>query len=63
MQKVINQVLLTTLLLALSGCATYNSMAPEWAQVGAEQTETSTEGSDTKQSGEESVWWNPLSWF
>lgn len=63
MRKVINQVFLITLLLTLSGCATYNSMAPEWAQIASEPTEASTDGSGTRESSEESVWWNPLSWF
>ena len=63
MTKVINQIFLATLLAVLSGCATYNSVAPEWAKIGSETAELTTEEKATEKSGDDSVWWNPLSWF
>ncbi|MGB1849507.1 MAG: hypothetical protein ACPHKJ_04790 [Litorivicinaceae bacterium] len=63
MKKVINQIFLATLLVALSGCATYNSVAPEWAKIGSETAEVTTEEKATDESGDNSVWWNPLTWF
>ena len=63
MKKVINQIFLATLLVALSGCATYNSVAPEWAKIGSETAEVTTEEKATDESDDNSVWWNPLTWF
>ncbi|MEC8695105.1 MAG: hypothetical protein VXX88_08045 [Pseudomonadota bacterium] len=56
---------LALLLISLSGCASYNSIAPEWAKVGAENSETTQEDSKAESDADEdgSIWWNPLSWF
>ena len=40
-----------------SGCATYNSIVPDWATIGS--TDTKTE----KKNNEAVVWWNPFTWF
>jgi hypothetical protein len=65
MKKLSTSSVLALLLVSLSGCASYNSVAPEWAQIGAENSETTADESKTESnSGEESgSWWNPLSWF
>ena len=63
MTKVINQIFLATLLAVLSGCATYNSVAPEWAKIGSEMAEVTTEEKAADESSDDSVWWNPLTWF
>ena len=43
--------------LALGGCSTYNSYAPDWAKMGGSETET-----EARTDGAESNWWNPFSW-
>ena len=43
--------------LALGGCSTYNSYAPDWAKMGGSETET-----EATTDGAESNWWNPFSW-
>ena len=56
---------LALLLISLSGCASYNSVAPEWAQIGAKNSETTADESKAESNSDEesSSWWNPLSWF
>ena len=44
--------------LALGGCSTYNSYAPDWAKIGGSETET-----EATTDSEESSWWNPFSWW
>ena len=65
MKKLGISSVLALLLISLSGCASYNSIAPEWAQVGAENSETTQEDSKAESDADEdgSIWWNPLSWF
>ena len=47
--------------LALGGCSTYNSYAPDWAKMGGSETETEAT-SEAATDGAESSWWNPFSW-
>ena len=65
MKKLVTPSVLALLLISLSGCASYNSIAPEWAQIGAENSETTQEESkaESDADGGKSTWWNPLSWF
>ena len=65
MKTLVMPSVVALLLISLSGCASYNSIAPEWAQIGAENSETMQEDSTANSDAEEggSVWWNPLSWF
>jgi len=64
MKKVIISFFMTLMLVSLGGCATYNSIAPDWAQIGAESAEaSSTAGESANEADEEVTWWNPLSWF
>ena len=65
MKKLVTQSVLALLLISLSGCASYNSIAPEWAEIGAENSETTVEHSkaESDADGDGSTWWNPLSWF
>ena len=41
--------------LALGGCSTYNSYAPDWAKIGGSETET-----EATTDREESSWCNPF---
>ena len=43
--------------LALGGCSTYNTYAPDWAKMGGSETETETQTESAN-----SKWWNPFSW-
>ena len=45
----------------MGGCATYNSIAPDWAQIGAESSEATTDGESVSKADGEFTWWNPLS--
>ena len=65
MKKLVTPSVLALLLISLSGCASYNSIAPEWAQIGAENSEKTQVESKTESDADEngSTWWNPLSWF
>ncbi len=65
MTKLVTPSVLALLLISLSGCASYNSIAPEWAQIGAENSEKMQVDSKTESDADEngSTWWNPLSWF
>lgn len=65
MKKLVTPSVFALLLISLSGCASYNSIAPEWAQIGAENLETTQEESkaESDADGGGSTWWNPLSWF
>ena len=65
MKKLVTPSVLALLLISLSGCASYNSIAPEWAQIGAENSETIQEDSkaESDADGGGGIWWNPLSWF
>ena len=65
MKKLGTSSVFALLLISLSGCASYNSIAPEWAQIGAENSETTQEDSKAESDAHEgsSTWWNPLSWF
>ncbi len=60
MKKTLIKAALVASFLSLSGCSTYNSIVPEWAQIGSSGTESETEA-DTDDNN--SVWWNPFSWF
>ena len=65
MKKLATPSVLALLLISLSGCASYNSIAPEWAQIGADNSEKTQVDSKTESDADEngSTWWNPLSWF
>ena len=65
MKKLVTPSVLVLLLISLGGCASYNSIAPEWAQIGTENLETSPEDSKAESDADQdgSTWWNPLSWF
>ena len=60
MKKTLIKAALIASFLSIGGCSTYNSIGPEWAQIGSSGTDTEAESN----SGENnSVWWNPFSWF
>lgn len=65
MKKLVSPSAVALLLISLSGCASYNSIAPEWAQISAENSEKTQEDSKVESDADEdgSTWWNPLSWF
>ena len=65
MKTLVMPSVIALLLISLSGFASYNSIAPEWAQIGAENSETTQEDSKAESDADEggSTWWNPLSWF
>ena len=59
MFKKISFLIVVAFLTLGSGCATYNSIVPEWASVGS----TSSDTKSSKDRGESGSWWNPFSWF
>ena len=63
MKKVIIPVFMVLMLMSLGGCATYNAVVPDWAQIGAESVEATTDGESADEADEDFTWWNPLSWF
>lgn len=63
MKKVIIPFFMVLMLMSLGGCATYNSVVPDWAQIGAESVEAATDGESADEADEDFTWWNPLSWF
>lgn len=63
MKKVIIPIFMVMMLMSLGGCATYNSVVPDWAQIGAESVEATTDGESADEADEDFTWWNPLSWF
>ena len=63
MKKVIIPFFMVLMLMSLGGCATYNSVVPDWAQIGAESVEATTDGESANEADEDFTWWNPLSWF
>ena len=60
MKKTLIKAALVASFLSVSGCSTYNSLVPEWAQIGSSGTESETEANTDD---DNSVWWNPFSWF
>ena len=60
MKKTLIKAALIASFLSISGCSTYNSLVPEWAQIGSSGTETEAEAISDEN---DSVWWNPFSWF
>lgn len=60
MKKTLIKAALIASFLSISGCSTYNSIVPEWAQIGSSDTEIETEANTDD---DNSVWWNPFSWF
>ena len=60
MKKTLIKAALVASFLSVSGCSTYNSLVPEWAQIGSSDTESETEANTND---DNSVWWNPFSWF
>ena len=60
MKKTLIKAALVASFLSVSGCSTYNSIVPEWAQIGSSATESETEANTDD---DKSVWWNPFSWF
>ena len=63
MKKVIIPSFMVLMLMSLGGCATYNAVVPDWAQIGAESVEATTDGESADEADEDFTWWNPLSWF
>ena len=63
MKKVIIPFFMVLMLMSLGGCATYNSVVPDWAQIGAESVEATTDGESADEDDGDFTWWNPLSWF
>ena len=63
MKKVIIPFFMVLMLMSLGGCATYNAVVPDWAQIGAESAEATTDGESADEADEDFTWWNPLSWF
>jgi len=63
MKKVIIPFFMVLMLMSLGGCATYNAVVPDWAQIGAESVEATTDGESADEADEDFTWWNPLSWF
>ena len=63
MKKVIIPFFMVLMLMSLGGCATYNSVVPDWAQIGAESVEATTDGESADEADEDFTWWNQLSWF
>ena len=60
MKKTLIKAALVASFLSVSGCSTYNSIVPEWAQIGSSGVESETE---VNTDDDNSVWWNPFSWF
>ena len=60
MKKTLIKAALVASFLSVSGCSTYNSIVPEWAQIGSSGTESENEANTDD---DNSVWWNPFSWF
>ena len=56
MKKKICVLLLASFMVFGSGCATYNSMVPDWATIGSNKT-------DKADQDQAAVWWNPFTWF
>jgi len=63
MKKVIIPFFMVLMLMSLGGCATYNAIVPDWAQIGAESVEATTDGESADGADGDFTWWNPLSWF
>ena len=63
MKKVIIPFFMVLMLMSLGGCATYNAVVPDWAQIGPESVEATTDGESADEADEDFTWWNPLSWF
>ncbi len=63
MKKVIIPFFMVLMLMSLGGCATYNAVVPDWAQIGAESVEATTDGESADEDDGDFTWWNPLSWF
>lgn len=55
-------VTLFVVILFMSGCASYNSIAPDWAKIETEISESTSESSSSKEE-KGKPWWNPLGWF
>ena len=60
MKKKLIKAALIASFFSVSSCSTYNSIVPEWAQIGSSGTETDVEANTDENN---SVWWNPFSWF
>ena len=62
MKKKLIKAALIASFFSVSSCSTYNSLAPDWAQIGSSDTGTETEA-EAYTDENNSVWWNPFSWF
>ena len=62
MKKTVIKAAIVASFLALGGCSTYNSYAPDWAKMGGSETGTEAT-SEAATDGAESSWWNPFSWW
>ena len=62
MKKVVIPFFMVLMLMSLGGCATYNAVVPDYAQIGAESVEATTDG-ESADGLMRFYWWNPLSWF
>ena len=63
MKKFVALALTAFWLVGLSACSSYPSWVPEWAQIGAESAEATTDGESASEADGDFTWWNPLSWF
>ena len=53
MKKVIIPFVMVLMLTSLGGCATYNAVVPDWAQIGAESAEATTDGESANEADED----------
>ena len=62
MLKIIKLTLISAAIFSLVGCASYNSIMPDWAKIG-ESAETEEVENDQTDGENDVDWWNPLTWF
>ena len=56
MRKKIFVLLIASFMVFGSGCATYNSIVPDWATISSTET-------NSQNKNDAVVWWNPFTWF
>ena len=59
--KYFKATLVLMIFFSLSSCASYNSVAPDWAKIGVENSESASDSGESDE--KELPWWNPASWF
>ena len=62
MKKILIILLLIFNISLVTGCSTYNSMVPNWMEIGSSD-ETKDNKETTEENESEARWWNPFSWF